>query len=142
MFFFSWCYHLSLPIFSYWSKFHVNIITNSGATTNWPEIWTSEIPPSEFSTISGDWCKLGILKKKKKKLYGPFLWIGFKCLKARATSRRQFTNDLGRMKGWVDLGAIDGFEHGTPGSGIQHLNHSFGTNISNEKYIYMYKIYM
>ena len=30
-------------------------------------------------------------KKKKKKLYGPFLWMGFNCLKARATSRRQFT---------------------------------------------------
>ena len=27
----------------------------------------------------------------KKKLYGPFLWMGFSCLKARATSRRQFT---------------------------------------------------
>ena len=25
------------------------------------------------------------------KLYGPFLWMGFNCLKARATSRRQFT---------------------------------------------------
>ena len=28
---------------------------------------------------------------RKKKLYGPFLWMGFNCLKARATSRRQFT---------------------------------------------------
>ena len=27
----------------------------------------------------------------KKKLYGPFLWMGFNCLKARATLRRQFT---------------------------------------------------
>ena len=27
----------------------------------------------------------------KKKLYDPFLWIEFHCLKARATSRRQFT---------------------------------------------------
>ena len=26
-----------------------------------------------------------------KKLYGPFLWMGFSCLKATATSRRQFT---------------------------------------------------
>ena len=25
------------------------------------------------------------------KLYGPFLWMGFNCLKAAATSRRQFT---------------------------------------------------
>ena len=31
------------------------------------------------------------IKKLKKKLYGPFLWMGFNCLKARATSRRQFT---------------------------------------------------
>ena len=31
--------------------------------------------------------------------------------------------DLGRMKGWVDLGAPSGFEHGTPGLGIQRLNH-------------------
>ena len=27
----------------------------------------------------------------KKKLCGPFLWMGFNCVKARATSRRQFT---------------------------------------------------
>ena len=27
----------------------------------------------------------------KKKLHGPFLWMGFNCLKARATSRRLFT---------------------------------------------------
>ena len=26
-----------------------------------------------------------------KKIYGPFLWMGFNCLKATATSRRQFT---------------------------------------------------
>ena len=35
--------------------------------------------------------KLPATKKKKNKLYGPFLWMGFNCLKARATSRRQFT---------------------------------------------------
>ena len=29
--------------------------------------------------------------KTFKKLYGPFLWMGFNCLKARATTRRQFT---------------------------------------------------
>ena len=28
---------------------------------------------------------------KTFKLYGPFLWMGFNCLKATATSRRQFT---------------------------------------------------
>ena len=27
----------------------------------------------------------------KKKNYGPFLWMGFNCLRATATSRRQFT---------------------------------------------------
>ena len=31
------------------------------------------------------------VEKKNNKLYGPFLWIGFNCLKARATSSRQFT---------------------------------------------------
>ena len=30
-------------------------------------------------------------QNNKKKNYGPFLWMGFNCLKARATSRRQFT---------------------------------------------------
>ena len=33
----------------------------------------------------------GNLNLKKKKLYGPFLWMGFNCLKATATSGRQFT---------------------------------------------------
>ena len=28
--------------------------------------------------------------KNFKKLYGPFLWMGFNCLKAGATLRRQF----------------------------------------------------
>ena len=28
---------------------------------------------------------------KEKKLYGPFLWTGFNCLKAGATLKRQFT---------------------------------------------------
>ena len=36
------------------------------------------------------WLQNGDLKTFKK-LYGPFLWMGFNCLKARATSRRQFT---------------------------------------------------
>ena len=31
---------------------------------------------------------LGKMNSKKNKLYGPFLWMGFNCLKARATSRR------------------------------------------------------
>ena len=45
-------------------KFHVKIITGSGVITiffykDWPEIQKSEIPPSEFCPISGDWGKLG-----------------------------------------------------------------------------------
>ena len=31
--------------------------------------------------------------------------------------------DLGRMNGWVVLEPPSGFEHETPGSGIQRLNH-------------------
>ena len=34
---------------------------------------------------------LFLCQRLKKKLYGPFLWMGFNCLEARATSRRQFT---------------------------------------------------
>ena len=34
---------------------------------------------------------LDIKKNFKKKLYDLFLWMGFNCLKYRATSRRQFT---------------------------------------------------
>ena len=37
-------------------------------------------------------------EKKKKKLYGPFLWMGFNCLKARATSRRQFISMSAYMR--------------------------------------------
>ena len=48
---------VSLVKFSYWSKFHVNIITGSRVwqflfIRGWPEIRKSEIPLSEFSTIS------------------------------------------------------------------------------------------
>ena len=34
---------------------------------------------------------LEIKKKNKKNFMAPFLWMGFNCLKATATSRRQFT---------------------------------------------------
>ena len=30
-------------------------------------------------------------KKRKKNLFGPFLWMQVNCLKAKATMRRQFT---------------------------------------------------
>ena len=62
---FFWRCFVSLVKFSYWSKFHVNIITGSGVMTIFfykgltgnPE---SEIPSSEFCPISGDWGELGI----------------------------------------------------------------------------------
>ena len=49
-----------------------------------------------ISSISAHIDDLRILskhpQKKLLKLYGPFLWMGFNCPRARATSRRQFTN--------------------------------------------------
>ena len=47
--------------FSYWSKFHVNIIIGSGVMRYWPEFRKLKIPPSEFWPIYGDWDELGIL---------------------------------------------------------------------------------
>ena len=61
-------------------------------------------------------------KLLKKNFMAPFLWMGLNCLKARVTSRGSllftttfpeisgtyFTN-LGRMKGWVNLGATQWF---------------------------------
>ena len=47
--------------FSYWSKFHVNVITGSGVMRYWPEFRKFEIPPSEFWPIYGNWDELGIL---------------------------------------------------------------------------------
>ena len=32
-----------------------------------------------------------VIKQKTRKLYDLFLWMGFNCLKARATEKRQFT---------------------------------------------------
>ena len=64
------------------------------------------------------------IRKHKKKLYGPFfLWLGFTCLKAIQPLQGdsllftiQFPEipgtrfiDLGRMKGWVDLGTTQWF---------------------------------
>ena len=62
-------------------------------------------------------------KKKKKKLYGHFLWMGVNCLKAtksRWWGSLLFTItfleisgahliDLGRMRGWNELGATQWF---------------------------------
>ena len=61
--------------------------------------------------------------------------MGFKCLKARTTSRRQFNfyqsfqkflalvfTDYGRMNLESTLKPPSDFEHGTSGLGMQHLN--------------------
>ena len=67
----------------------------------------------------------------------PFLWMGFNCLKATTTSRRQFTfyHSVPRnswysfyrpredKKAQSTLEPPSGFEHKTPGLGIQCLNH-------------------
>ena len=56
-----------------------------------------KIPSGKMSFLSHPGIQLAVnhtglyLSSVKKKLYGPFLWMGFNCLKARATSRRQFT---------------------------------------------------
>ena len=61
---FFWRCFVSLVNFSYWSKYHVNIITVSGVTTiflrDWLEIRKLEIPPSKFYPIYGDWSELGM----------------------------------------------------------------------------------
>ena len=51
--------------FSYWSKFHANIITASGVMTilvykGLTRNLKSKIPPSGFYQISGGWGKLGL----------------------------------------------------------------------------------
>ena len=53
---------VSLVKFSCWSKFHVNIIIGSGVMLiwNWPEIQKSEIPLSEFCSVSGHWSEQGL----------------------------------------------------------------------------------
>ena len=45
-----------------------------------------------FNASNGKSGKLhfDVLLLSRKKLCGPFLWMGFNCLKARATSKRQF----------------------------------------------------
>ena len=57
---FLWLCFFSLVKFSYWSRFHVNIITGSELwqflfIRDSPEIRKSKKTPSEFCPISGDW---------------------------------------------------------------------------------------
>ena len=74
-----WRLFVSLIKSSYWSKFHVNIITGSGVMTtffirNWPEIRKLEIPKSEFFPISGDCGKLRIPNLARMSLM-KFYWM-------------------------------------------------------------------
>ena len=62
---FSWRCFVSRVKLSYWSKFHVNVVTGSGVMTisfvrDWPEIRKLEITLSEFSPKSADWSDIGI----------------------------------------------------------------------------------
>ena len=83
----------------------------------WKHPWKSVT----FSKIAGfcEVCYSNFINNKKK-LYGLFSWIGFNCLRAieplrgdsllftitfQEVSAAQFI-DLGRMKGWVELEAI------------------------------------
>ena len=76
-----------------------------------------------------------------KKIYGPFLWMGFNCLNATETLEggsllftTKFPESPGdplidfrsTSEGWKVESTLEppsGFEYGTPGLGIQHLNH-------------------
>ena len=76
---FFWRCFVSLVKFSYWSKFHVNIITGSGVMTIFfckgltrnPDIRNT---PSGFCSISGDWDKLGIINLTRTSLT-KFYWM-------------------------------------------------------------------
>ena len=76
---FFWRCSVSFVKFSYWSKFHVNIIAGSRfviiffykGLTRYPE---AEIPPSKFCPISGDWGELGIPNLVQKSLMKCF-WM-------------------------------------------------------------------
>ena len=75
------------------------------------------------SEISEEFYCILQLHKYKKQLYGPFLWIGFNCLKSAEPLQGGsllFTTkfpespgthliNLRRMKGWMDLGATQWF---------------------------------
>ena len=67
-FFWRWC--VSLTKFSYWSKFHVNIMTGSGVMRTFFYKGLSinqetKNTPSDFWSISGDWGELEIRENQK-----------------------------------------------------------------------------
>ena len=65
-------------------------------SNQWPFLFGSpEVPPKPTHSkenwhICLFYLFLAHLHIKKNKLNGPFSWMGFNCLKARATSRMQF----------------------------------------------------
>ena len=71
---------------------------------------------------------------KLKKLYGPFLWMGFNCLKAIEPLRggsllfpSKFPeSQLRRMKGWVNLGVTQWFWIRNPKMVIKRMKNSLG----------------
>ena len=103
------------------------------------DFYICSISPFSIFSSRPDKDRTGINKKKnlKKNLYGPFLWIGFNCLKATTTSRRQFTfyHSVPRNS-WYSFYRPQKDERlswpwshpmvlntGTPGLVIQRLNH-------------------
>ena len=74
-----WRCFVSLIKFSCSSKFHVNIITDSGVRQfsfirDWPKIWKLEILPSEFCPISGNWDELEIPNLERMSLV-KYYWM-------------------------------------------------------------------
>ena len=67
---------------------------NVGETQVWEKNWVKLLGITMDNELKFDDHITNICRKTNKnfklKLYGPFLWMGFNCHKARATSRRQF----------------------------------------------------
>ena len=102
---FWWCF-VSIVNFSYWSKFHVNIITSSGIMTIFFYNGLTrklEIPPPEFCSIFGDWGELWILNLSQMSLIEcywmlrnsrPTAFTVIELLRVRVLLARHFHNSL------------------------------------------------
>ena len=69
-------------------------LNESAEQLRWHSVHTPFLLWAGGGGLTGSHFQEGVAGKKKtlkKKLYGPFLWMGFNCLKATATLRRQFT---------------------------------------------------
>ena len=121
------------------SRYFFSSSLNSNITTV-IDIKSLSLSLNNSPKYSGGVKKTTRWKKKQneitKKLYGPFLWMVFNYLKARAFLRRQFALTLTSQKflvlvlstseGWKPESTLEptnDFEHGTPGLGIHHFNH-------------------